>query len=78
MSKVKFELNRAGVREILQSQEIIDVLEGYADEVIRKCDGNYETSAMVGRNRANVSVMTSDSDTYYKNLNDNEVLKALW
>lgn len=78
MSSLKFDLNESGVRELMQSNEMINVLDEYAQGVIRKCSGNYETSSYVGKTRANVSVVTSDEKTFFKNLNDNEVLKALW
>ena len=77
MSNFKFELDRAGVRELLQSDEIKRVLEANANAVIKKCEGNYETNTYTGRNRANVTIRCADVDTYFKNLQNNELLKAM-
>ena len=82
MSKVKIVLNKSGLRELMCSDEIIDIMSQKADETIRKCPkGYYEKSIYIGKNRANVSIFTDDEETYWRNVrkgpNENEVIKAL-
>ena len=77
MSEVKVYLNSAEVGNLLKSNEVMQELNAQADVIINRTSGNYEKSEYVGRTRANVSIMTSDKDTYYRNLQDNELLKAL-
>ncbi len=77
MSKAKVYLNSAEIGNLLRSNEVMQELNAQADAIINRTSGNYEKSEYVGRTRANVSIMTSDKDTYYRNLQDNELLKAL-
>lgn len=78
MSKVEIQLNSKGVTELMKSPEIISALQKEADSVVEKCSkGSYETSKYIGENRANVSIFTCDAKTYYRNLKENELLKAL-
>lgn len=75
MSKVK--LVNAGFRDLMRSDAIVSELETVAQNIIDRCEGNYETNTYIGPTRANVSINTSDEKTFYKNLSDNELLKAL-
>lgn len=77
MANLKVVLNSSGVKELLKSSEMIRVLEDQAETIARRCSGSYSISTYTGKNRANVSISTSDSKTYYKNLHDNELLKGL-
>lgn len=78
MSKVRVELNLRGVKELMNSNEIVAVLQEEADKIVKRCPGGkYETSQWHGKTRANVSIATYDRKTYFKNLRDNELLKAL-
>ena len=75
MSNFKFELDRAGVRELLQSEEMQDVLTSYAKSVQNRAGEGY--SIHVGRNRANVSVQTVDDNAMRDNLEKNTLLRSL-
>lgn len=78
MDKVEIILNPEGVRELLKSDEVSEFLQKKADEIVKKCqEGNYDTNKFIGRNRANVSIATHDEKTFYHNLDNNEILKAL-
>ena len=75
MSKIKVVLNREAVRAMLQSAEMQDILVSRAQEMASTASGNY--NVYVGKNRANVSVETSDEETYSDNLENNSLLKAM-
>ncbi len=78
MSKVEMQLNSRGIVELMKSPEIVKILQENADSIVQRCpNGVYETSQFIGRSRANVSIATRDKETYFRNLNDNELLKAL-
>lgn len=78
MSKVKIKLNRKEVsKQLLKGEWIDSVMKEVAEGVVDKCGGSYDVETYSGKNRDNVSVATSDRSTYFKNLKDNELLKAL-
>lgn len=76
MSKVKFELNRAGVRELLRSQEALNVCRTYADAIRNRAGEGYEVSTYVGTNRANASVSAATYEARRDNYENNTLLKA--
>ena len=77
MSKVKFELNRAGVRDLLRSPEALSVCEGYAANVLGRAGEGYELTTFVGRNRVNASVHAETYEARKDNYENNTLLKAL-
>ena len=77
MSKVKFELNRKGVRELLKSQEMMTVVTEYANRVQKKAGDGYEVSQYSGKNRVNASVSAETVKARKDNLENNTLLKAL-
>lgn len=77
MSKVKIELNSAGVRDMLRSPEMQALLEERAQNVLNSLGAGYDKSLMVGKNRANVSIIVTTYDAYRDNLSNNTILKAL-
>lgn len=77
MSKVKFELNRAGVRELLRSQEAANVCRSYAAEVQGRAGDGYEVTTYIGRNRVNASVHAETYEARKDNYDNNTLLKAL-
>ena len=76
MSKV-FKLNKIGVRELLKGEDMKKVLSEKADEIIGRCGDGFESDPHIGRNRANVLIKTNSIKSYYKNLKENTILKAL-
>lgn len=76
MSKVKFELNRAGVRELMQSGEAIAVCKEYADAIQARAGEGYEVTTYVGKTRANASVHAATPEARQDNLENNTLLKA--
>ena len=75
MSDFKFTLNRDGVRELMQSQEMQDVLVEFAGQVAERAGDGY--SVYVGTNRANVSVRTETEEAMADNLDHNTLEKAI-
>lgn len=76
MSKVKFKLNRGGVRELLRSSEATSVCEQYARAIQSRAGAGYEVSTYVGPNRANASVFAATDEARRDNYNNNTLLKA--
>lgn len=77
MSKVKFELNREGVRELLRSSEAMNVCRGYADQIRSRAGDGYEVTTFTGRNRANASVHAETYEARKDNYDNNTLLKAM-
>lgn len=77
MSKIEIELNSAGIRELLRSQEIMDALQEAADGIRTQLGEQYQTDQYVGSGRANVSVYTDDPAALRNNEQSNAMLKAM-
>lgn len=71
----KFVLNRAGVRELMQSPEMQDVLVEFASQVAERAGDGYDV--YIGTNRANVSVVTATDDAAADNLDNNTLEKSI-
>ena len=76
MSKVKFKLNRAGVRELMKSPEALDVCKDYAYSIRNRCGDGYEVTWLVGKTRANASVAAMTPEAKRDNYEHNTLLKA--
>lgn len=76
-SKVKFELDRNGVREMMQSSGIMAECEKYASAIQSSAGSEYEVSTRIGGTRAIAKVAPSTAHAYYSNLKHNTLLKAL-
>jgi len=77
MSKVKFELNRAGVRELLRSQEAMNVCRTYASAVSNRAGEGYEVTTYTGKNRVNASVHAASYEARKDNYENNTLLKSI-
>jgi len=77
MSKFKFELNRAGVKELMQSEEMQSILKEYATEIRNRCGEGYEQDIYIGKNRANAMVWPETFQAKRDNLKNNTILKAV-
>ena len=75
MSNYRFVLNRPGVRELMQSQEMQDVLVSNANQVAERAGDGYDI--YIGRNRANVSVVAATEEANNDNLDHNTLEKAI-
>lgn len=77
MAKVEFKLNREGVRQLLQSEEMANVCRGYANEIQGRCGEGYEVTTFTGKTRVNASVHAATPEARRENLENNTLLKAV-
>ena len=71
--QIKIVLNRAGGRELLQSNEIMAACKSAAEIIRGNYAGETELEEYVGRNRVNVAVVAPMSEAQ----KDNSLLKAV-
>lgn len=77
MANVKFELNREGVKELLQSPEMMAICKEYADNAIASLGDGYEVSTYTGKSRVNASVIATTYKARKENSENNTILKAV-
>lgn len=81
MSKLlRFELNKAGVRELLQSAEMQSVVQSYTDRALANCGGTsagYTATVFVGFDRVHGNVVADSAEAQRDNENSNSLLKGL-
>lgn len=77
MSNVKFVLNRAGVRELLRSDEMQAIVQEKANRIQKTCGPGYSVSTLKGRNRVNSSVSAETIRAKRSNLKHNTLIKAV-
>lgn len=75
--KVKVELNSQGVRELLQSNEMMDICTEYANLGRSRLGDGYVVTNYRGKNRVNASIMAETPEAIKENLEKNTLLKAL-
>ena len=75
MAKLKFELNRAGVRNLLRSSEMRGVVESHAGAMRSRAGDGY--TVRYGRNRVVAFVETGREESAQDNLDNNTLLKAV-
>lgn len=73
----RFELNYAGVGQILKSEEMQNVLQAKAEEICGRCGEGYSTDVKVLNTRAVASVFPETDEAYIDNLKHNTLLKAV-
>lgn len=78
MAKVKFELNRAGVRELLRSKEMMDICSEYANNAVGRLGNGYEVTTHTGVNRVNAQVSAETFAAKRDNLKNNSIIKAVF
>lgn len=77
MSKVKVELNRAGVRELLRSGEIMAVLSAEANSRASSLGPGYGVNTYVGKNRCNAEISAETAEARRENLKNNTLLRTI-
>lgn len=77
MNDFKFELNSAGVRELLKSEGIMEVCNKHATDIAKRCGAGFATNKYVGKNRVNVSIFPESKSAAKKNYKENILLKAI-
>ena len=74
MAEVRFELNRKGVRELLRSEEVQQMLAGKAQ---RRMPDGCKVDTQAGKNRANARITAVTDEARRDNLKNNTLLKAI-
>lgn len=77
MSKIKFKLNRQGVRELMQSSSMQSILREYANKAVNRLGDGYKSDLHIGKNRANAMVYADNYKGKKDNLKNNSILKAV-
>ena len=73
----RFELNEAGVRELLQSSEMAAIVTSLGSNVLSRVGAGYEISTVTGKTRVNCRVAAATYEAKKENLENNTLLKAL-
>lgn len=74
---VKIELNKAGVRDLLRSPEMMAICKEHADATVNSLGSGYEVSTHTGKNRVNAEVAAVTRTARKENSENNSILKAL-
>lgn len=78
MGKVRFELDKAGVRELLKSPEMAKVVNDYASDTFRRLSGaGYEQRSGQTSQRVYAAVAAVEYEARKENAESNTLLKAL-
>lgn len=77
MADVRVELNRAGVRELLCSDEMKALCEERANVALSRLGPGYEVTTMTGKNRVNAEIAAVSYQAKKENMKNNTILKAL-
>ncbi|HEL2592353.1 TPA: hypothetical protein TZ820_001425 [Streptococcus suis] len=77
MARMKFKLNRAGVRDLLKSPEMQAVLNDKANDIRNRAGDGYESDIYVGKTRANAMVYADSFQAKRDNKKHNTLLKAV-
>lgn len=75
--KVRFELNRDGVKELLRSSEMQSIIQECGSAVQNAAGEEYECEIKTGANRCWATISAASPHAYYSNLKHNTLLKAL-
>lgn len=77
MSEVKVVLNGNGIRELLKSEEVMDICRNHANKALGKLGDGYEVTTMTGVNRVNASICARSRKAKKENSENNTIMKAL-
>ena len=77
MSKVRVKLNRAGVRELLKSQEIAEECMDHARQIQSRAGEHYAAETRRYPERTGAAVYPADAAGYYDNLRNNTLVRSL-
>lgn len=77
MSNVKITLNREGVRQLLQSAEMMKICQDHASSAASMLGAGYEVTSRTGKNRVNAEVAAVSAAAKRENMKNNTILKAV-
>ena len=78
MSRIRIKLNRAGVRELLRSEEMAGICRELAEGVAARAGDGYGVNVHTGRNRVNASVSADTYEAKRDSLKNDTLIKALY
>ena len=77
MDKVKIELNSSGIRQLLKSEEMGQMLKQQAEQVRARCGSGYSTDLYQASSRVIAGVFAETAKAAKQNSRENTLLKAL-
>lgn len=77
MAKVKIELNSSGIRQLLKSEEMEQMLKQQAEQVRARCGSGYSTDLYQASSRVIAGVFAETAEAAKQNSRENTLLKAL-
>ena len=77
MDKVKMELNSSGIRQLLKSEEMGQMLKQQAEQVRARCGSGYSTDLYQASSRVIAGVFAETAEAAKQNSRENTLLKAL-
>jgi hypothetical protein len=77
MANVKFKLNKQGVKELMKSPEMMQIVTEYANNALGRLGEGYEVNTRTGRNRVNAEIRAESYMARKDNSENNSILKAL-
>lgn len=77
MGKVKIELNSSGIRQLLKSEEMGQMLKQQAEQVRARCGSGYSTDLYQASSRVIAGVFAETAEAAKQNSRENTLLKAL-
>lgn len=77
MDKVKIELNSSGIRQLLKSEEMGQMLKQQAEQVRARCGSGYSTDLYQASSRVISGVFAETAEAAKQNSRENTLLKAL-
>ena len=73
---IKFELNKAGVRDLMKSAEMKELMLGMASRIRNNAGEGYEVAKHSYPERNGVSIYPATIHAYHSNMKHNTLLKA--
>lgn len=77
MAKVKIELNSSGIRQLLRSEEMGQMLKQQAEQVRARCGSGYSTDLYQASSRVIAGIFAETAEAAKQNSRENTLLKAL-
>lgn len=78
MSRGIFKLDRAGVRQLMKSDEMQAAVKAETDAAVSSLGSGYEADTHKGKTRVNASVYAVTKAAKRENLSHNTILKAVF
>ena len=77
MNNLKVVLNTQGVRELLESDEMLAVCQEHAEEIAKRCGDGYASGYFKGTDRWKSTVYADSQEARKDNSKNNTIVKAV-